>query len=145
MHAEPRDAQVQGGWYTMAGQKKQELLLLSDNTLVSNLDGKMYPAGSEVLPDGTIKCGAVDMMSAMMQMAGCALRYCARQCRAAALSEYVRLPRCERTQREYHPYSRPSFWSGSQHYYQYQSWSRADRIRSDRQKRGSNKGGAAAL
>lgn len=70
VHAEPRDAQVQGGWYTMAGQKKQELLLLSDNTLVSNLDGKMYPAGSEVLPDGTIKCGAVDMMSAMMQMAG---------------------------------------------------------------------------
>ena len=86
----------------MAGQQKQELLLLSDNTLVSSLDGKIYPPGSELLPDGTIKFPEVDAMQMALQTAGCALRYCALQCRAAALSEHVCLPRC--THREYHPY-----------------------------------------
>jgi len=38
----------------MGGQKPQQLLPLSDGTLVSNLDGKIYPADSQVLPDGKI-------------------------------------------------------------------------------------------
>lgn len=70
VHAQPPDAQVQGGWYTMAGQQKQELLLLSDNTLVSSLDGKIYPPGSELLPDGTIKFPEVDAMQMALQTAG---------------------------------------------------------------------------